>query len=112
MMNLTEPAAPHRQFFAPQRPRSSARQDLLRRQVGKLLERLQRIGVKCAIAGSFAREAKPLVAGSDVEVLILDDAGLRDFRIWEIAWDEVSEADVNLVFARDVTQGGLLRPKA
>lgn len=107
MMNFTEPAGLHRQFFAPQRPRSKGRRDLLRHQVEKLLERLQRIGVKCEIAGSFARDSKPLVAGSDVEVLIVDDAGLRDFRLWEIAWDEVPDAEVNLVFARDLAQGGL-----
>ncbi|MEJ8814877.1 hypothetical protein WKW77_27650 [Variovorax ureilyticus] len=111
-MNFTEPADLHRQIFAPHRPRSSGRQDLLRQQVDKLFERLQRIGVKCEIAGPLARESKPWVAGSDVEVLIFDDAGLRDFRIWEIAWDEVPDAEVNLVFARDLALESLPRPNA
>lgn len=110
MMNFTEPAGPHRQLLGPRRPRSHGRQDLLHHQLEKFLERLQRIGVKCEIAGSFARESKPLLAGSDVEVLIVDDAGLRDFRIWEIAWDEVPDAEVNLVFARDLAQGRLQPP--
>lgn len=112
MMKFDEPAGLHRQISAPHRPRSNGREHLLRQQVDKLFERLQRIGVKCEIAGPLARESKPWVAGSDVEVLIVEDAGLRDFRIWEIAWDEVPDAEVNLVFARDLVQESLPRPDA
>lgn len=100
MMKSTEPTSPRRQLLAPQRPLNEGRENLLRHQIDRLLERLRRIGVKCEIAAPLAGESKLLAQGTDFQLLIVDDAGLRDFRIWEIAWDEVPDAEVSLVFAR------------
>ncbi|MBS0452634.1 MAG: hypothetical protein JSS14_15135 [Proteobacteria bacterium] len=101
-MNLHTLTGLRRTFSPFLRQESTDRLALLRPQMDRLLERLQRVGVKCEVASSFARECAPLSDRSDVEVLILDHAGLRDFRLLEIAWDEVTEAEVHLVFASDV----------
>ena len=97
MMNFAE----YREAFGYQGPRSVARQDLVRQQVEKLIGRLQRIGVRCEVGST------PAVDAGDVQVLIQDAAGLRDFRLWEIAWDEAPDAEVTLVFMRHL---GLSQP--
>lgn len=111
-MNFTTPTGLRRPLAETQRQQRDGSRDQLPPQVEKLLERFHGVGVKCEVVGAFSRDSTPFVEELDVEVLILDGAGLRDFRIWEIVWDEAPDGEVNLVFARDLAQESPLRPDA
>ncbi|MEJ8852518.1 hypothetical protein [Variovorax rhizosphaerae] len=106
-MEFTAPTGLRRSRFGNLRQGIDSRRALLRPQIDRLMERLEGVGVKSEVIGSLARESAPFTEGSKVDVLILDDAGLRGFRLLEIAWDEVRDAPVDLVFARDLTEAQL-----
>jgi len=106
-MEIAAMTKPCRQLAQSLRKRGDQGRSLLQTQVERLVRRLEGVGVKSEVVGAFTRESERYVEVVKVDVLILDAAGLREFRLMEIAWDEVQDAHVNLVFAHDLSQAQL-----
>jgi len=81
------------------RRRSDTRRTELRPQVERTLAELRRRGVTCEVIGSYARESAIFDAGSDLDILIESRSNLSETEIWDIAWSNLPDVDVDLVFA-------------
>ncbi|MDN8617168.1 nucleotidyltransferase domain-containing protein [Variovorax ginsengisoli] len=81
------------------RDRSDSRRAQLRPQVERTLAELRRRGVVCEVVGSYARTSSIFDSGSDLDVLIESRSNLSETEVWDIAWANLPDVDVDLVFA-------------
>jgi predicted nucleotidyltransferase len=81
------------------RDRSDARRAFLRPQIERTLVELRRNGAACEVIGSFARVNETIDAETDLDILVERKGALTEGEIWDLAWSNLTDVDVDLVFA-------------